>query len=99
MAEQLKKYQRIKLLGKGSFGRAILVRDVAGAMYVMKEITISGMTAAEKNKVSSKHKLSGLLCSALRLLRAQAAQEAKVLRLLKHPNIGTSPSHRRGRDW
>ena len=61
-----KKYHRVKLLGKGSFGRAILVRDAEGRNFVMKEIPLQDMSPVEKKK---------------------AAQEAKVLRLLRHPNI------------
>lgn len=45
----MNKYARGKLLGKGSFGCAILVSEKAtGKQYVIKEISVARMPAAEK---------------------------------------------------
>ncbi|KAF6034950.1 NEK1 [Bugula neritina] len=43
------RYQRIKLLGEGSFGKAFLVRDkTSNKQYVVKEINMSRMGAKER---------------------------------------------------
>lgn len=35
------KYQRVKVLGQGSYGRAILVKDKDGKLFVIKEVDLS----------------------------------------------------------
>lgn len=45
-------YQKVKLLGEGSFGKAFLVkRQSDGFMCVMKMIDIHRMSEAEKREV------------------------------------------------
>lgn len=58
-------YVRGKVLGKGSFGAAILVtRKKDGKQFVIKEIDISRMPPAEK--VASKQEAQVCACLALR---------------------------------
>jgi serine/threonine protein kinase len=35
------KYTRIKVIGQGSYGRAILVKDAAGKLFVIKEVDLA----------------------------------------------------------
>jgi len=45
----MNKYNKGKVLGQGSFGRAILVTDkTTGQRYVMKEIDVSRMPQSER---------------------------------------------------
>lgn len=61
------KYKKIKMLGKGSFGKVYLVRNMINDQdFVMKEIYIGDME--EKNVL-------------------QMFLEAKILEVLRHPNI------------
>lgn len=42
------KFERVKIVGRGQFGTAYLVKDAASRKLVLKEINISGMEDAEK---------------------------------------------------
>lgn len=45
------KYEKVKKIGEGSFGKAILVKSkVDGHQYVIKEISISGMSTKERQE-------------------------------------------------
>lgn len=45
------KYENVKQIGEGSFGKAILVNSKEdGRQYVIKEIGISGVTSFKKKK-------------------------------------------------
>ena len=46
MSEQ--KFERIKVVGRGQFGTAYLVKDAANRKLVLKEISIGGMGDTEK---------------------------------------------------
>jgi NIMA (never in mitosis gene a)-related kinase 1/4/5 len=51
-------YEKIKLLGEGSFGKAYLVsRQSDGKLCVMKMIDIHSMTEAEKREVVQESRL------------------------------------------
>eukprot|EP00598_Pedospumella_elongata_P015409 CAMPEP_0185001232 /NCGR_PEP_ID=MMETSP1098-20130426/70480_1 /TAXON_ID=89044 /ORGANISM="Spumella elongata, Strain CCAP 955/1" /LENGTH=65 /DNA_ID=CAMNT_0027528501 /DNA_START=78 /DNA_END=271 /DNA_ORIENTATION=+ len=52
---QLKKYKRLKYLGKGSYGAAILVelRSNPSQRFVIKEIVIGHLKPAERNAAKS----------------------------------------------
>ena len=52
------KYRKIKLIGKGSFGEAVLVRSKAdGKRYVAKAIETAAMTPKEKRDVQNEIKI------------------------------------------
>lgn len=58
MASQNDKYIRGKLLGKGSFGSAILVTSkVDGKQHVIKEIDVSRMPRAERESAELEAKV------------------------------------------
>jgi NIMA (never in mitosis gene a)-related kinase 1/4/5 len=43
------KYERGRILGKGSFGNAVLVKDKSnGKQYVVKEVPVARLTPAER---------------------------------------------------
>ncbi len=45
----LNKYERLKILGRGSYGKATLVKHAqSGGMFVLKEIDVSQMSEKEK---------------------------------------------------
>ena len=44
-------YEAVKKLGRGAFGTAILLRGRSGDLVVAKEISMTGMSAAEIAKV------------------------------------------------
>uniref|UniRef100_A0AAZ1XVG7 non-specific serine/threonine protein kinase n=1 Tax=Oreochromis aureus TaxID=47969 RepID=A0AAZ1XVG7_OREAU len=45
------KYEKVKKIGEGSFGKAILVKSKDdGHQYVIKEIGISGMSSKERQE-------------------------------------------------
>ncbi|XP_069006843.1 serine/threonine-protein kinase Nek1 isoform X2 [Embiotoca jacksoni] len=45
------KYEKVKKIGEGSFGKAVLVKSIAdGHQYVIKEIGISGMSSKERQE-------------------------------------------------
>lgn len=47
----MNRYKEIKTLGKGSFGRAVLVQELAtGQQYVMKIIQVSAMKPQEREE-------------------------------------------------
>lgn len=38
----MRHYERVQLVGKGSFGQAVLIRDKRlGALYIVKEISMA----------------------------------------------------------
>eukprot|EP00854_Cymbomonas_tetramitiformis_P029753 gene29753-37103_t len=51
------KFTRIKVLGKGSFGQAVLVKDKKGAFSVIKEIDVSKMPKSEKEAAEQEVKV------------------------------------------
>lgn len=62
MASSNEKYIRGKVLGKGSFGSAILVTSKAdGKQHVIKEIDISRMPRAERESAEQEAKV-GTFC-------------------------------------
>lgn len=54
-------YQKIREVGAGSFGKAILVKDQQGKQYIMKVIDISRMSAKEKKEAMQEAKLLATL--------------------------------------
>lgn len=44
-------FQRVKVIGQGSFGAAVLVRR-DGNLYVMKEVMMTGMSTKDKKEAS-----------------------------------------------
>jgi hypothetical protein len=36
----MERFKKVKVIGKGSFGAAILVQDAAGKQLILKEITV-----------------------------------------------------------
>jgi len=50
-------YNKIKEVGSGSFGAAILVRDGTGKNYVLKAIDISRMGAKERKDAANEVKV------------------------------------------
>ncbi|KAG7277517.1 hypothetical protein CRUP_030679, partial [Coryphaenoides rupestris] len=47
----MEKYEKVKKIGEGSFGKAILVRSKQdGHQYVIKEIGISRMSSRERHE-------------------------------------------------
>ncbi|KAM4739512.1 serine/threonine-protein kinase Nek1 isoform 2-T2 [Anableps anableps] len=47
----MEKYEKVKQIGEGSFGKAILVKSTEdGRQYVIKEIGISGMSSKERQE-------------------------------------------------
>uniref|UniRef100_A0A0G4FQW6 non-specific serine/threonine protein kinase n=1 Tax=Chromera velia CCMP2878 TaxID=1169474 RepID=A0A0G4FQW6_9ALVE len=61
MASQGANYQKIKEVGAGSFGKAILVKDKSGKQYIMKVIDISRMNQKEKKEAMQEAKLLATL--------------------------------------
>lgn len=53
----MNKYAIIKEVGAGSFGKAILVKDVNNQEFIIKQIDITGMTQKEKNDAINEVKL------------------------------------------
>ncbi|CAK6983307.1 serine/threonine-protein kinase Nek1-like, partial [Scomber scombrus] len=52
------KYEQVKKIGKGGFGRAILVKSKEdGHQYVIKEINISDMSTEERQKAQQEVKV------------------------------------------
>ena len=48
------KYERLDLIGSGTFGRAWLVRRVtSGRRYVLKEVKVSGLTERERGQTAT----------------------------------------------
>jgi len=48
------KYERVDLIGSGTFGRAWLVRRVTtGREYVLKEIKVSGLTERDRGHAAT----------------------------------------------
>lgn len=46
------KYEKVKKIGEGSFGKAVLVKSKEdGRQYVIKEIGISGVSAHAKHYI------------------------------------------------
>lgn len=56
----MESFQRVKVIGQGSFGAAVLVRR-DGNLYVMKEVTLSGMSTKDKKEVRRRD-TAGLAC-------------------------------------
>jgi NIMA (never in mitosis gene a)-related kinase len=49
--DNIDNYQRIKVVGKGTFGQAVLVKNkLDGLNYIMKQITVSAMSVKEKQE-------------------------------------------------
>lgn len=58
------KYENVKQIGEGSFGKAILVNSKEdGRQYVIKEIGISGVTSFKKKKKKKSWFLLALACA------------------------------------
>jgi len=52
------KYERLDLIGSGTFGRAWLVRRLTtGRRYVLKEIRVQGLTERERNQAATEARL------------------------------------------
>ncbi|ORC93431.1 putative serine/threonine protein kinase, putative,protein kinase [Trypanosoma theileri] len=74
----LSKYRKIKSIGKGSFGEAVLVRSKAdGKRYVVKAIESASMTAKEKRDVQNE----------IRIL--SAVNHPNIIRYHEHFEDGT----------
>jgi len=53
------KYERLDLIGSGTFGRAWLVRRLTtGRRYVLKEIKVSGLSERERSQAATEVQLT-----------------------------------------
>ena len=60
--DRLDNYSKIKVVGKGSFGQAILVQSKTdGQQYIMKQIVISSMNVKEKEEALNEVRVLGSL--------------------------------------
>jgi len=53
----MNKYTKIREVGSGSFGRAILVKDASNQEYIVKVIDISPMSSKERHDAINEVKL------------------------------------------
>ena len=93
---QMDAYIRGKVLGKGSFGSAILVQSKKdGKNYVIKEIDISKMPASEREsskqeaQVRTRYSACWLIDINIHEIKTAYCPKCKpqLLMALKHPNI------------
>lgn len=96
------KYEKVKKIGEGSFGKAILVKSKEGGhQYVIKEIGISGVSALwiiTMHPISVfiwdslyyhalSHHLSLSLSQMSNKERQESRKEVAVLANMSHPNV------------
>ena len=61
--DMLSKYERLKILGRGSYGKATLVKHVqSGGLFVLKEIDVSQMSEKEKQLNNNEATVLAMLC-------------------------------------
>lgn len=86
VTHSLTEYERIRVIGKGSFGRAILSkRKDDGILLVLKEINLLELKSAEKRQLALNEVSLDCLISFSRVI--DALFQVAVLSKLEHPNI------------
>lgn len=79
-------FQRIKTLGKGSFGKVFLVRRISNhQLYAMKVIRLDGSTLSGNGP--NGHINAQANPQLAQQLAEQALKEVQFLQMLQHPNV------------
>ena len=91
MSSKLKKYKRIKYLGKGSYGAAILVelRANASKKFVIKEIVVGHLKATEQAAAMKEAEvLSQMTHSNITLYIESFVEASKLYIVMEHADGG-----------